>query len=151
MRHRAYQFPIYLISLLIVYTLKPLTNKESHMPYELYKIIHLAGLFLLISGLITAFTITSNGHALAGKAKTFSFALHGLGLVLVLVSGFGLLARLGLAREMPVWAYVKFGIWGVFALYISVIKRKGQIGWPLFASMFSVFLVAAYLAIYKPF
>lgn len=121
------------------------------MPYELYKVIHLLGLFLLISGLITAFTLTSNGHALAGKVKTFAFALHGLGLVLILVSGFGLLARLGLAREMPVWAYIKLGVWGVFALYISVIKRKGQIGWPLYVSMLSVFLVAAYLAVYKPF
>ncbi len=121
------------------------------MPYELYKVIHLLGLFLLISGLITAFTLTSNGHALAGKVKTFAFALHGLGLVLILVSGFGLLARLGLAREMPVWAYIKLIIWGVYALYISVIKRKGQIGWPLYVSMLSVFLVAAYLAVYKPF
>ncbi len=121
------------------------------MAYEVYKIIHLVGIFLLISGLISAFAITSSGHALTGKIKTFAFATHGLGLLLVLLGGFGLLARLGLAREIPVWAYLKLAIWAVFALFISVIKRKGQIGWPLFATMLIIFSAAAYLAIYKPF
>jgi hypothetical protein len=121
------------------------------MPYEIYKMLHLAGLFLLISGLISAYTVTSSGSALVGKIRNFSFAMHGLGLVLILVSGFGLLARLGLAREMPTWAYVKFGIWGVFAIFISVLKRKGQLGWPLYVIMLSVFLFAAWLATYKPF
>lgn len=121
------------------------------MPYEIYKIIHLTGIFLLISGLISAFAITSSGHALTGKIKTFSFATHGLGLFLALLGGFGLLARLQLAHQMPVWAYLKFAVWAVFAIFISVIKRKGQIGWPLFISMLSLFVFAAWLAIYKPF
>ena len=121
------------------------------MPYEIYKIIHLTGIFLLISGLMMAYAITSSGHALAGKIKTFSFAAHGTGLVLILVSGFGLLARLGLAREMPMWAYVKFAIWGIFAIFISILKRKGQLGWPLYVAMLGVFMFASYTAIYKPF
>ncbi len=121
------------------------------MPYEVYKMIHLTGIFLLISGLMMAFAITSSGHILAGRIKTFSFATHGIGLVLILVSGFGLLARLGLAREMPMWAYVKFAIWGIFAIYISVLKRKGQLGWPLYVAMLGVFMFASWLAIFKPF
>lgn len=121
------------------------------MPYEIYKVLHLIGIFLLISGLISAFAITSSGHALAGKIKTFSFATHGTGLALILVSGFGLLARLGLARDIPTWAYVKFALWGIFAIFISILKRKGQIGWPLYATMLGVFLFAAYVAVNKPF
>ena len=121
------------------------------MPYEFYKIMHLTGIFLLISGLMMAYAITSSGHALAGKIKTFSFATHGTGLVLILVSGFGLLARLGLAREMPVWAYVKFAIWGAFAIFISILKRKGQLGWPLYVAMLGVFMFASYTAVMKPF
>ncbi len=121
------------------------------MPYEFYKFLHLTGIFLLISGLIAGLTLTWSGHPLAGKIKTFSFATHGLGLVLILVSGFGLLARLNLAAQMPVWAYVKLAIWGLFAIAISIVKRKGQIGFPLYIVLLSVFLFAAYTAVYKPF
>jgi hypothetical protein len=121
------------------------------MPYEIYKIIHLTGIFLLISGLMMAYAMTSSGYALAGQIKKFSFAAHGTGLALILISGFGLLARLGLAREMPMWAYVKFAIWGVFAIFISILKRKGQLGWPLYVAMLAVFMFASYTAVMKPF
>lgn len=121
------------------------------MPYEFYKVLHLTGIFLLISGLIAAYGATAYGHSLSGKIKTFSFATHGVGLLFILVSGFGLLARLGLAKEMPTWAYVKFAIWGLFAIFISILKRKGQLGWPLYVAMLSIFLFAAYTAVYKPF
>ena len=120
------------------------------MPYEFYKVLHLTGIFLLISGLIGAFVTTWSGQALTGKIKTFSFAMHGMGLLFILVSGFGLLARLGLTQGLPVWAYIKLGIWGLFALAISLLKRKGQLGWPLYSLLIIVYLVAVYSAIYKP-
>ena len=120
------------------------------MPYEFYKVLHLTGIFLLISGLVAAYTTTWSGHTLSGKIRTFAFSMHGFGLLLVLVSGFGLLARLGLAQGMPVWAYVKLGVWGAFALAISLLKRKGQLGWPLYSLLVIIYLVAVYSAVYKP-
>lgn len=121
------------------------------MPYEVYKVLHLVGIFLLISGLMGVFIPVWMGQGLTGQIKKFSFSLHGLGLFLILLSGFGLLARLGLAREMPMWVYVKLAAWGLFALSISVLKRKGRIGWPLYIGLLTIFLVAAYTAVYKPF
>ena len=119
------------------------------MPYEIYKMIHLLGLFLLISGLITAFTLTSNGHALAGKVKTFAFALHGLGLVLILVSGFGLAARLGLVGGLPTWVKAKIGVWVVVGLIVILIRKmklQVKIWLPLVLALFTM---AAYLAVNK--
>lgn len=120
------------------------------MTYEFYKVLHLSGIFLLTSGLMGVFFTVWSGSSLQGKVKSASFALHGLGLVLILVSGFGLLAKLGLAKDMPNWAYAKMGIWMVFALAISVLKRKAQLGMPLYILLLACYAVAAYLGVYKP-
>lgn len=121
------------------------------MSYEFYKFLHLTGIFLLISGLMGVFFTVWSGQNLTGKIKSASFALHGLGLVFILVSGFGLLAKLGLAREMPTWAYAKLGLWAVFALIISLLKRKSHIGMPLYVLLLVCYCAAAYIGIYKPF
>ena len=120
------------------------------MPYEIYKILHLVGIFMLVSGLVGMFALTWAGHPVSGKAKSFAFITHGTGLLFMLVSGFGLLARLGLVREMPSWVYVKLVIWAIFGGTIALLKRKGQIGWPLYFAMLAVFIVAAYFGVYKP-
>ncbi len=119
-------------------------------PYEFYKMIHVIGIFLLISGLISLFVLAWSKQELKGKIKTFSFILHGTGLLFILVSGFGLLARLKL-MPMPSWAYGKLIFWGLFALAISLVKRKGSSGFPIYAALLVLFFGASYLAIYKPF
>lgn len=118
--------------------------------YEIYKIMHLTGIFLLVSGLVGLMALVWSGHGANGKVKTFAFITHGVGLLFILVSGFGLLARLGMAREMPTWVYVKLVIWAIFGGAIAILKRKGQIGWPLYFAMMAIFILAAYLGIYKP-
>ncbi len=120
------------------------------MSYEFYKILHLLGLFLLTSGLMGVFFTIWSGAPLQGKVKSTSFSLHGLGLVFLLVSGFGLLARMGLAREMPTWVYFKLGLWAFFALAVSVLKRKGHLGMPLYLLLLAGYFCAAYIGVMKP-
>ncbi len=121
------------------------------MTYEFYKIIHLVGIVLLFSGLIGLITVKMSGGQLAGATKSLVFVSHGVGLVFLLVSGFGLLARLELARNMPNWVFVKLAIWLFMGGAVALAKRKGHIGWPLFISLIFVFVIAAYFAVYKPF
>jgi len=121
------------------------------MPYEIYKILHLVGIFLLVSGLVGLLALVWSGHGLTGRVKTFAFITHGVGLLFILVSGFGLLARLGIAQQgLPPWIHVKLFIWIVFGGLIALLKRKGQMGWPLYFIMLAIFTVAAYYGIYKP-
>jgi hypothetical protein len=120
------------------------------MSYEFYKILHLLGLFLLTSGLMGVFFTVWAGAPLQGKVKSASFALHGLGLVFSLVSGFGLLARLGLVSGLPTWVYYKLGLWAFFALAISVLKRKGHMGMPLYILLLLGYFCAAYIGVMKP-
>jgi hypothetical protein len=121
------------------------------MSYEIYKIIHLLGIVLLFSGLAGLLTVRMSGGQLAGSTKSLVFVTHGVGLLFLIVSGFGLLARLGLARDIPNWVFVKLAVWLFMGGAISLVKRKGQIGWPLYLSLLLVFLIAAYFAIFKPF
>lgn len=122
------------------------------MPYEIYKILHLTGIFLLISGLVGMLTLVWSGHGPTGKVKTFAFVTHGLGLLFLLVSGFGLLARMGFMHDSswPGWVYVKITIWFIMGGVIALLKRKGHIGWPLYFILMAIFITAAYMGVYKP-
>ena len=83
------------------------------MDYTTYKIIHLTGLAALTIGL---------GGMIAGgeKRKIFSI-LQGLALLVMLVSGFGLLAKLKLG--FPHFAMVKAVLWLVIGVMPVILRR----------------------------
>lgn len=121
------------------------------MSYEIYKIVHLTGLVLLFSGLVSLLTLKSIGAPIEGRARKFSFISHGLGLFLLLLGGFGLLARMGIATSWPNWVYAKIAIWLYFGGMIALIKRRGQLGWILYLPLLLIFIMATYIVVYKPF
>jgi len=120
------------------------------MSYEFYKILHLTGLVLLFSGLATLVTLKVAGVALEGPSRKFAFLSHGLGLFLLILSGFGLLARLGMVNGLPNWVYVKLAAWLFFGGVIALIKRK-NVGWKFYTVLVCIFIVTGYVAITKPF
>lgn len=120
------------------------------MSYEAYKIVHLVALVLLFSGLVGLLTIQMSAGALAGPAKKLVFISHGIGWLLLLISGFGLAARLGLGSGLPSWVYGKLVIWLILGGAIIVIKRRGQLGLPLYIAILIFLCLAALLAVTKP-
>jgi hypothetical protein len=125
------------------------------MPYPLYKVLHvLAVAFLFASaGGLTILTLLGRDEPeLVRSTRRWLHICFGVALVLILVAGFGLLARLGVAHgtAWPVWAYVKLGIWMVLGASLALVRRA-----PSFARLFFFLLpliggVAIYAAIYKP-
>ena len=119
---------------------------------EIYKIIHLLGVmmvFLAFGGIITH--VANGGMKQHGFRKTVAIT-HGIGLVLSLVGGFGLLARLGIVSGgLPGWVWVKLAIWTVFAAMIGVVVRKPALAKPLWLVLLALGAFAAYLAGSKPF
>jgi hypothetical protein len=105
-----------------------------------YKIIHITGIALLAMG---------TGGRLAGGERRKAFAIaQGIGLLVMLVSGFGLLAKLGLG--FPHFAIVKTVLWVVIAM-LPVLFRKLKT--PLFAEILIVLIlvgVLAYLGLAQP-
>jgi hypothetical protein len=76
-------------------------------------------------------------------------ATHIVGILLLLVAGFGMLARTGL--PWGGWLYTKLGIWVIFGGIVGVIYRKPEWGRILWWVVLLLGFVAAYMAIYKPF
>jgi hypothetical protein len=122
------------------------------MSYEFYKTMHIIGLILLFSGLSSALALKMAGVPFQGPVKKMAFAAHGTGLLILIVAGFGMLAKMGLmGAGLPGWVLAKLGVWVLLAGSIALAKRRGQIGWPLLILFVGLGATAAWLAITKPF
>ncbi|MCB9570334.1 MAG: hypothetical protein H6710_24510 [Myxococcales bacterium] len=119
------------------------------MSYEFYKTLHILGiamLFLAFGGLA--------GHALNGgtretnRARGLMVASHGLGLILILVAGFGMLAKMGGSNMFPGWIHPKLLIWLLMGAAIMPLQRKPSLARPLWTILPLLALAAAYLALH---
>ncbi|MGH7561515.1 MAG: hypothetical protein ACRENB_10890 [Gemmatimonadales bacterium] len=121
--------------------------------YELYKVIHLTGVVAVIAALGgVAVHAINGGTRESNAARRFVAVLHGLGLLVVLVAGFGLLARLDLMTGgLPLWVYGKLAVW-VLAVILLVLpyRRPSLARGTLLLGLPLLGLLAAWLAVYKP-
>jgi hypothetical protein len=119
------------------------------MSYEVYKLLHVVGvlfLFVALGGLIHGgITGTKKGSG----GRRLAMATHGVALALILVAGFGLLAKLRIMADLPGWAWTKLGVWLVLGAAPALVGRAAPRAWwfvlPVLGGL------AAYLAIFKPF
>lgn len=115
------------------------------IPYEIYKIIHLTSLIVLF----TSFGVSIFGDQ---KLKIFKI-LSGVATLLILVSGMGLMARIGIAhgKAFPLWINLKFIFWGLIGIGVPVIiKRFNHFKNFAFWGSLIIFVIAATVANYKP-
>ncbi|RMH68929.1 MAG: hypothetical protein D6685_01670 [Bacteroidetes bacterium] len=120
------------------------------MSYTFYKVLHLLGVMMVFLALGGALVRSRLPEQTASWKKLIAIT-HGVGLLVLLVAGFGLLARLGVFWPMPAWALLKIVIWLLVGGLIALINRKpdsGPVWWYL---TLVLGLLAAYLALYKPF
>ena len=121
--------------------------------YELYKVAHLVGVIVLFSVLGGAMVHAINGGtASTNAARRLITVLHGTGLIMVIIAGFGLLARLDLMNGgLPLWVVGKLIIWLVAGLLLTVPRRHPALARPiLLAGLPFLAAAAAWLAVYKP-
>jgi len=110
-----------------------------------YKVLHIAG----ILGLFTAM-----GSLLAADRKkpvmlTKFVIMHGVSLLVIFVSGFGMQAKMQLG--WPGYLITKMVIWFLFGAMIAVLKRGLLSPTKSWIIMIGLGTFAGYLAIYKPF
>lgn len=84
----------------------------------IYKIIHFVGLIVFFTGIGSLLALDPKRPAALRRPAM----IHGVGLLLLLVSGFGLQAKLKLG--FPGWFIAKLAILIVLGAMIAVIKRK---------------------------
>ncbi|MBO6575434.1 MAG: hypothetical protein JJ896_08465 [Rhodothermales bacterium] len=118
------------------------------MPLILYKVLHLLGLMLVFAALGGA----AIEAALKEKPwKKMHAILHGSGLFLLLLGGFGMLARLGIISGWPGWVWAKLAIWVILGGSLTAMRKMPERGRPLLFGAILLGTLAAYLALYKPF
>ena len=125
--------------------------------YSVYKLLHLIGIFslFLAVGSVLGRNLdvdsnkSSSGHLKVQKSK-WSAPLHGVGLLLIIVSGFGMAAKLGIMRTLPTWMTGKLLIWVILGSSLTLAKRK-LIPAPILALiLIALGGLAAYLGLWKP-
>lgn len=109
------------------------------MTPDTYKVIHIVGLIALFLGI---------GGMLAGGRKSFAL-LHGIGLLVVLVAGFGMQAKGNLG--FPGWLIGKLAIWVVFAVLPVAYKRKAMPAAFILLGALVLGGLAAWLVVARPF
>ncbi len=120
------------------------------MDYTAYKLLHLLGIFLLFTSLGGLALHTMNGGDKASnKARGLLAGSHGLGLLLILVGGFGMLARGGLG--FPPWVHVKLTIWVLLGAVMALPYRVPAASKLVWFGAPILGLIAASMALYKPF
>ncbi len=121
------------------------------MSYEFYKVLHVTGLLLTVFGLFGLASILWNESSPKPFLRKLLIIFHGVGLVFLIVAGFGLLARMGLARQVPDWAYAKMVIWLLLGGILVLVKRKPQKMAVWVSLIFALVITALILAVTKPF
>lgn len=121
--------------------------------YQFYVVVHVMGIMLLFSslgaaGIVNFLEIPREQN----KARGIIAGMHGVGLLMIFVAGFGLLARIGMVhgQMFPPWVLAKLAIWFVMGAAIVVLNRSRGFGIPGLVVTIALGGAAAYLAKYKP-
>lgn len=85
------------------------------MPIYVYHILHILGLAVLFVGFGS---MQSSGSIKPGMKS------HGIALVIMLVTGFGMLAKLHIFSPMPVWVMIKIAMWLLLGALPTLAKRS---------------------------
>ncbi len=122
------------------------------MSYEFYRVLHLFSVFgvtLSLGGM--CIYMAAGGTRASFSTRKFVGIIHGIGLFIALVGGFGLLARLGLVQGLPGWAMAKIVLWIILGGLPTLIYKKPQYAKAIFITVWVLTGVATYIARYKPF
>ena len=111
------------------------------MSLQTYHFLHLIGLILVFIGF---------GGLLSSEGAKKSMKWHGIGLIISLVSGFGMLAKMGIMGSMPVWVWIKVALWLVLGFLPVLAKRRVVSPSVVVLIAIVVGAVLAYLGYFKP-
>ena len=117
-----------------------------------YKFIHFLGIIMIFVSLGGVMVHVFNGGAKADNVwRKPAGITHGIGLFLVLLGGFGMMARLGIPWPWPGWLFVKLAIWLLLGGITGLLYRLGTGGKSLWVVVMLLGAIAAFMGIMKPF
>ena len=116
-----------------------------------YKTIHIISIMLLFTA-FGGLLLAARAGVQTGVSRKLAGITHGIALLLILVSGFGALAKIGMSNPAiwPGWLWAKVLIWLVFGAVIVVIRRAPSTTPILWWILPLLGGIAAYLALNNP-
>lgn len=123
-------------------------------PRDFYEVLHIIGIALVFSAIGGVAIHAANGGARnTASTRRLVSIVHGIGMLLILVGGFGMLARMGFQHgaNFPGWLWVKLIVWLLLGGLAMVPYRKPEMARPFFVILPLLAGVAVYMALYKPF
>jgi hypothetical protein len=118
------------------------------MSYEFYKVLHLIGLTLVVMSLGGIMLFAINGGTKASNSfRKGAMMTHGVGLLLLLVAGFGMLAKLGI-HGVPSWVGGKLVIWLALGAFVGL-AYKPNLARKLWIAVPVLVAIATLLAQFK--
>lgn len=117
-----------------------------------YQVLHIFGILLVFMALGGLSLHAMNGGTRDSNGSRALVAItHGLGLLLILVAGFGMLARLGtMSGGLPGWVWVKLVVWLLLAGSVVVPYRKPEWSKAMWFALPVLGVIAAHSALYRP-
>lgn len=122
------------------------------MSPEIYRILHLGGIFFLFAAL-GGMVLAQRAGAVSPSTRKLASITHGIALVVILVAGFGLFKYVGVAHNpgtWPLWVWGKFAIWLLFGAALMLIRKKPQLSTLFWVGLPLLGMVSAWLAFFKP-
>ena len=116
------------------------------MPVYFYQILHIVGITMIFMGygaLLARSLIKSEDISVRKLGSVTS----GIGLLIVFVAGFGMIAKLGYSYTSP-WLIVKILIWVALGGIIGLINRKPELAKILWWGIIALGLTAAFMVYY---
>lgn len=121
------------------------------MSYSFYQILHIFGIAMLLIAIGGVFVHAANSpEKNANAVRRILLTMHGIGSFLILLAGFGLLAKLGEVSGFPAWLWPKLAIWLILSLAIVLPYRSVTVARLLILVTPILVLLAAYFAVFKP-
>ncbi|MBK7596943.1 MAG: hypothetical protein IPJ11_17470 [Gemmatimonadetes bacterium] len=120
---------------------------------EFYNVVHLVGVVALMAALGgVALHAMNGGRGADNHSRRFISILHGTGAFLILLGGFGMLARIGVSHgaNFPPWLWVKVMVWIFLAAAPFLPYQRPAMARWLMLGLPVAGGVAAVMAIYKP-
>ncbi|MFV8754300.1 hypothetical protein ACNOYE_27460 [Nannocystaceae bacterium ST9] len=122
------------------------------MNYEFYNLLHVLGILLLFMAFGGwAFHGISGGTKESNQHRGLLAATHGIGLLLIVVAGFGMLAKIQpMSAGLPGWLHPKLLVWVLLGAAPAILNRKPQWGKAMWFALPLLAAVSAFFAIYHP-
>ena len=110
-------------------------------------------MFSALGGL-AVLSATAGTETDAKPIRRFLTIVHGVALLVILVAGFGLMAKkfaMGGPGEWPGWIWAKLALWLVLGGSTVIVRRQPGLVKAMVIVLPALGLVATYLALFKPF